>query len=136
MKICAITNVFNEKLFLPKWLSYYGGQIGIENCLVIDDNTTDGSTDDLLGANRIRIPKAPFDDIRRANMISDIANGMLRSYDCVLYSDCDELLVADPRRFAVGILRNDAGAVHYRDWPERRPQPPPGRCACPRTAVS
>ena len=100
MKICAITNVFNERFNLPIWLRYYGTQVGIENCIVIDDLSNDGSTQNLGGASLIKLPRAPFDDFRRANLISDLANAMLRSYDAVIYSDCDELAVADPRRFS------------------------------------
>ena len=46
------------------------------------------------------MPTAPFDDVRRANIVSDIANALLHSYDFVIYSDCDEILVADPIKFA------------------------------------
>lgn len=100
MRICAITNVFNEAFNLPIWLGYYGGQIGIENCIVLDHASNDGSTDNLFGAGIIKLPPSPFDDIQRANIVSDVANAMLRTYDCVIYSDCDEIVVADPRRFS------------------------------------
>ena len=100
MRICAITNVFNERFNLPIWLKYYGGQVGIENCIVVDDASNDGSTDILGRAGVIRLPKTQFDDVRRANILSDLANTMLRTYDCVIYSDCDEIVVADPRKFS------------------------------------
>ena len=32
---------------LPLWIRYYGGQFGVENLYVVDDNSEDGSTDDL-----------------------------------------------------------------------------------------
>ena len=32
---------------LPLWVNYYGGQFGAENLYVVDDNSEDGSTDDL-----------------------------------------------------------------------------------------
>lgn len=100
MRICAITNVFNERFNLPIWLKYYGGQVGIENCIVVDDTSNDGSTDTLGRAGIIRLPNTQFDDVRRANILSDLANAMLRTYDCVIYSDCDEIVVADPRKFS------------------------------------
>jgi glycosyltransferase involved in cell wall biosynthesis len=100
MRICAITNVYNESFNLPIWLNYYGRQVGIENCIVIDHGSDDGSTEDLHGASRIRIPRVPFDDNTRADVISSIANSMLRFYDAVLYADSDEIIVADPGRYA------------------------------------
>lgn len=99
MRVCAITNVYNEAFNLPIWLRYYGRQLGLENCLVIDHGSDDGSTHDLGGANRLRIPRVSFDDNVRAEMISGIANSMLKLYDAVLYTDCDEILVADPRKY-------------------------------------
>jgi glycosyltransferase involved in cell wall biosynthesis len=100
MRVCAITNVYNEAFNLPIWLDYYGSQIGIENCIIIDHGSTDGSTLDLKGAGIIRIPRVEFSDHLRAAAISGIANSMLRFYDAVLYCDCDEILVADPQKFA------------------------------------
>jgi hypothetical protein len=100
MNVCAITNVYNENFNLPIWLRHYGKQVGIENCIVVDDGTDDGSTNDIGDANYIRVPRTTFDDVNRAEMISTLATAMLRKYDAVIYSDADELLVADPRRFS------------------------------------
>jgi glycosyltransferase involved in cell wall biosynthesis len=100
MNVCAITNVYNEQFNLPIWLRHYGQQVGIENCIVVDDGTDDGSTNDIGDANYIRVPRTAFDDVNRAEMISTLAAAMLRKYDAVIYSDADELLVADPRRFS------------------------------------
>jgi glycosyltransferase involved in cell wall biosynthesis len=99
MKVCAITNVYNERFNLPIWLRHYGQQVGIENCIVVDDGTDDGSTNDIGDANYIRVPRTTFDDANRAELISGLATALLRKYDAVIYSDADELLVADPRRF-------------------------------------
>jgi hypothetical protein len=100
MRICAITNVYNEAFNLPIWLSHYGAQVGIQNCIVVDHGSDDGSTDDLLGASRINIPRTTFNDHVRARLISGLANAMLQTYDAVIYTDCDEILVADPLKFA------------------------------------
>jgi hypothetical protein len=74
-------------------------QVGAENCLIIDHGSTDGSTDDVGSASVMRIPRVPFNDTKRAGLISNIATGLLQVYDAVIYSDCDELLIANPSRF-------------------------------------
>lgn len=99
MRVCAITNVYNEKFNLPTWLNYYSSQIGAENCIVIDNGTDDGSTENLGRVGRINMPRTKFSDHTRASLISEIASSMLQVYDAVIYSDCDELLVADPTKF-------------------------------------
>jgi hypothetical protein len=100
MRVCAVTNVFNEAFNLPIWLRHYGAQVGIENCLVVDHGSNDGSTADLGGAGVIRLPRSPFNDHKRARMIAGLVGSLLPAYDAMLYSDCDELLVADPAKYA------------------------------------
>lgn len=96
MRICALTNVYNERVNLPTWLRHYGRQVGPENLVVLDHGSDDGSTDDIGPASVVRLPRTPFDDPKRAGLVSDFATGLLRFYDAVIYSDCDEMLVADP----------------------------------------
>ena len=40
---------------LPRWVAHYGRECGTDHLYVIDDNTSDGSTDDLP-CSVIRIP--------------------------------------------------------------------------------
>ena len=40
---------------LPRWIAHYAAQVGMESLVVIDDNSTDGSTDDLP-CTVVRIP--------------------------------------------------------------------------------
>jgi hypothetical protein len=98
MKVCAITNVFNEKRNLPVWLGHYGRQLGYENCIILDHGSDDGSTNDLKGAGRVYLPRrTKFNEDDRIQLITELANNLLNYYDAVLYTDCDEMLVADPR---------------------------------------
>jgi hypothetical protein len=94
---------YNEADMLPIWLRHYAGQVGAESCFVIDDGSTDGSTAALAGANRIRLPRSALDEERRAAFVADLCRGLLRYYDHVLYTDTDEIVVADPARHA-GLL--------------------------------
>ncbi len=99
MRVCALTNVYNERLNLPIWRRHYGGQVGPENLVVLDHGSDDGSTDDLRPASVVRLPRTPFNDPQRADLVSNFATGLLRFYDAVIYSDCDEMLVADPAEY-------------------------------------
>ncbi len=99
MKICAVTNVFNENFNLPIWLKHYGKQVGIKNCVVIDHGSDDDSTKNTGGASLITLPRSEFDDVKRANAVSSICEGLLNFFDYVIYSDADELIVPDLRKF-------------------------------------
>ena len=96
MRIAALTMSWNEAYFLPIWLRHYAGQLGAANCFVIDHGSDDGSTDSLGDASRIRMPRTPLDETRRADCVSHVAAGLLAYYDVVLHTDVAELLVADP----------------------------------------
>ncbi len=109
MRVCAMTNVFNERANLPIWLRHYGTQLGPENLVVLDHSSTDGSTRDVGAAGIVRLPRTPFDDPQRATLVSAFATGLLQFYDAVIYSDCDEMLVADPAEY--GGLRDFAACM-------------------------
>ena len=98
VKVCAITNVYNETFNLPLWLGHYGREVGRENCIVVDHGSE--ALPDLGGAGLIRTPRGPLDDGLRARMIGQLVTAMLEHYDVVLYSDADELLVADPASYS------------------------------------
>ncbi len=98
-RIAAVTMVYNEPEFLPLWLRHYGRLVGPAHCHVIDHGSDDGSTTLLGGANRLRLPRSPQDDARRARFVSRFCAGLLEWYDWVLYSDVDELLIPDPRLY-------------------------------------
>lgn len=98
--ICAITNVYNEKFNLPIWLGHYGSQVGLKNCIVLDNGTDDGSTDELGAAGRVPMPRgSTFNERHRMKIITDLANNLLNYYDAVIYSDCDEILVPHPLKY-------------------------------------
>jgi hypothetical protein len=100
MNVAGLTMVFNEKNKLPIWTKYYGNQLTPAHCYIIDHGSNDGSTDDLQGFNQIRLPRSPQDNEKRTAFISETVNALLRYYDYVFYTDCDEILVPDPRKFS------------------------------------
>lgn len=100
-RVCAITMVQNESVMLRRWLAYYGRELGHRNLVVLDDNSTDGSTDDVP-CSVIRLPPAPWRQPwaqgRRA-MANSVARTMLQAYDAVMFVDADEFLVPDPEKY-------------------------------------
>jgi hypothetical protein len=66
---------------------------------VLDHGSDDGSTD-ALGVTVERMRRSTLDEDARAALISDCVRELLRSYDAVIHSDADELLIADPARYA------------------------------------
>ncbi|QIO98807.1 glycosyltransferase family 2 protein [Bradyrhizobium symbiodeficiens] len=96
MRIAAITMVWNEALFLPLWLAYYGRQLGHENLYVIDNDSDDGTTRNMEPSSRLRYVRSEFDDNERAQFVSRFANLLRQNYDAVIITDCDEFLIPDP----------------------------------------
>lgn len=99
--VAAITNVYNEKHNMPVWLRHYGRQVGAKHCVVLDHGSNDGSTDDLGGAGVVRLARGKvYDERARMKLVTDLANSLLGYYNAVIYSDCDEMFVADPDKYA------------------------------------
>jgi len=98
--------VRNEATMLPRWIAHYSRQCsGPESLVIVDDHTTDGSTDGLP-CPVIRIPPfihRPFEPARLA-VVSHLASALLEAYDAVAFTDADEFLVADPDKY--GTLRD------------------------------
>jgi hypothetical protein len=97
MKIAIVTMVYNERVNLPIWIRHYSAHCPGAALFVIDHGSDDGSTQGLPGINLIPLPRTPFDDQTRTEFVTDFQHALLRFYDIVIYTDCDEMLVADPR---------------------------------------
>lgn len=99
--VAIVTMVHNEGQMLRLWVDHYARQVGLKHLVVLDDNSTDGSTDGL-GCTVHRLP--PLDGSRfegtRMRLVSGIAAGLLAAYDYVAFVDGDEFLIADPARHA------------------------------------
>lgn len=96
MRVACVTMTYNEPDMLPFWLAHYAPY----DRFVIDHGSDDGSTSDLAGAERIRIPRSAHDNRKRADFVQDITRGLLRYYDAVLFTDVDELVRPDPAEHA------------------------------------
>jgi hypothetical protein len=97
VKLAAVTMVYNEPDYTDLWVRHYAAQVGAENCYIIDHGSDDGTTENLGAVKVTRIPRSPYDVAEQSRLCSDLANDLLGSYDVVIHSDVDELLVGDPR---------------------------------------
>ena len=88
-----ITCVRNESHFLPIWLSYYSKYFNNEDIYVIDNDSTDGSTDNL-SCNVKAFHTDYFTDAPvLAKKVNELHTKLLESYEFVLYTDVDEMIV-------------------------------------------
>lgn len=99
--VLVMTMARDEAAMLPRWVRHYARHVGIENLLVLDDHSRDGSTD-ALGCTVHRLPVLPgrgYEGVRM-RMMSGLAAGFLAAYDFVVFVDVDEFLVPDPTTYA------------------------------------
>lgn len=114
-QVVVLTMVRDESDMLPRWIDYYGGQVGMQNLIVLDDNSVDGSTDDLP-CTRYRLPPEPWKARwakMRVRLVNAMARGLLVCNDVVIFTDADEFLVPDPAKYT-GLL----------DYLSQRPETP------------
>src|SRR5215213_8734024 len=97
-EVAVITMARDEGDLLRLWVAHYARQVGIDNLVVLDDNSVDGSTDGL-GCTVHRVPPLrgglDFEPVRM-RLMNGIAGGLLAAYDYVVFVDVDEFLVTDP----------------------------------------
>ncbi|MDZ5621221.1 glycosyltransferase family 2 protein [Nocardioides bizhenqiangii] len=99
--VAVITMARDEGDLLPLWVSHYARHVGIDNLVVLDDNSVDGSTEGL-GCTVHRVPElrgGPSFEPVRMRLMNGLAAGLLAVYDYVVFVDVDEFLVTDPTRY-------------------------------------
>ncbi len=98
--LAVVTMVFNEPDLLPVWAAHYREAVGAEHCYVIDHGSDDGCVEACGPVQATRLARSRLDEHWRADLIGGVCAGLLETHEAVAYTDVDELLVADPRRFA------------------------------------
>ncbi len=100
-RICALTTVRNDPIFLTKWIDYYGSAFGRENLFVILDGHDQERPENTDRVNFLRLPHIPLErnagDRRRARTMSKIAAGLYHYFDIAIATDVDEFIVVDPK---------------------------------------
>ena len=98
--VAVLTMARDEGPLLRVWAEHHARLVGAGNVLILDDSTSDGSTDALgdLGCTLHRLPTFRGERFEGARMqlVSGIAQGLLAVYDYVVFVDADEFLVVDP----------------------------------------
>lgn len=98
MRVAALTMSYNEPVWAQVWARHYSRQVGAQHCFLMDHGSDDGSVDGL-DVHVERLARSALDEDERAARVSARAARLLETYDAVVHTDVDELVVADPRRF-------------------------------------
>jgi hypothetical protein len=96
-----ITMVHNESVFLPIWLRYYSRYFAPEDMYVLDNDTTDRSTE---RGGFVRIPAGhdTVDHTWMVRTIEGLQHELLERYAMVLVTDVDEIVCPVPEWGTLG----------------------------------
>lgn len=97
----VVTIVKNESVFFPIWLQYYSKFFAPEDIYVLDHETSDDSLD-KGGFHRLPVFHPSFDIGWMTQTIQRFEEQLFKSYDVVLYCDCDEIIAPDPTLHTLG----------------------------------
>lgn len=100
-KIAAISMLRDDKFFAPRWINYYGMQLGHNNLFLILDGLDQTLPSQHESINVIKVPGKELTrakgDRNRAGIVSSFARALFQRYDIVIAHDIDEILVLDPK---------------------------------------
>jgi hypothetical protein len=96
-----ITMVHNEPVFLPLWLRYYSRFFAATDIYVLDNETTDGSTE-LDGFVRIPVAHDSVDHTWMVRTIEQLQHELLERYELVVVTDVDEIIAPVPQLGTLG----------------------------------
>ncbi len=96
-----ITIVHNEAVMFPIWLGYYSRFFRPDDIYVLDNQTTDGSTD-RGGFVRIPVEHDLVDHAWMVRTIEGLQHELIERYDVVVVTDVDEILSPVPEVGTLG----------------------------------
>jgi len=95
--------VQNEDIFLPIWLEYYSKYFDGEDIYVLDHNTTDGSVEKCKRSFEFRTIRLDypysFDHLWFQFIINHMQKKLLTFYEYVLFTDCDEIILPNRKKY-------------------------------------
>lgn len=93
--------VYNEAMFLPLWLGYYSRFFKPQDIYVLDNDSTDGSTD-REGFVHIPATRDRVDALWTRDTIQALQHDLIGRYDIVLVTDVDEFIAPVPQLGPLG----------------------------------
>ena len=102
----VVTIVHDEAVFLPLWLGYYSRYFAADDIYVLDNDSSDGSTD-RDGFVRVPTPHPSVDHTWMAETLAAFQEELLDRYDVVLVADADEI-ISPSRHGALSISTSTA----------------------------
>ena len=98
--IGVISMARNDQFFIPKWIDYYGRELGHENLYLFLDGHDQSLPEGHEAINVIMIPGQRLSrsrgDRNRIDLISNFSKALFLRYDLIIAHDIDEVLVVDP----------------------------------------
>jgi len=92
MNVAIFTIVRNEKYFLPIWLRHYCGVLEQADIYIIDNGTTDGSTDNVGCPVIFKTSKTAHNARWMLETVKEFQKKLLERYDYVVFAEADELI--------------------------------------------
>ena len=92
--LAVFTMVYNEEVMLPVWVKVYSAQVGAENLYILDHRSD--VTPYFEGVTVKVLKRGELDEIQRLKTVKAFQSALLERYDYVLFTDCDEFVIADP----------------------------------------
>lgn len=96
-----ITIVNDEAVFLPIWLGYYSRFFAPEDIYVLDNDSTDGSTQ-RDGFIRLPVSHDGLDNLWMVGQVQDVQRELLDRYELVVVTDVDEIVAPNPSHGTLG----------------------------------
>lgn len=97
-KVAVITDALSPGFFFPLWHDYYGAQFGEKNLHVVTINGRASEFGDFELGSVTEISPT-YDDNDRLRAITVLVAKLLTKNQFVIRVDCDEFLVAEPRKY-------------------------------------
>lgn len=97
----VVTIVHNESVFLPLWLRYYSRFFAPDDIYVLDNESTDGSTE-RDGFVRIPVQCDRVDHAWMVRQLEALQRELLQRYDIVVVTDVDEIIAPVPEWGTLG----------------------------------
>ena len=93
--VAVVTMVRDDAFFLERWVGYYGGLFGRENCYVVNHGRGDEVARIAEGCNIFGIPGDPHPnfDMKRWRLLNNLVAGLRSYYKWVIVGDVDKAWV-------------------------------------------